>query len=153
MPKNKLIRGAPHSIGNHFGKGEQLLSKTVLHLLKRPSFYLKLSLSESVKCRFSKCRFGAELEKLENYSRWGAASKNKSKKPWAFCCHAGIVGKRLMGGQNVSCDFLGGKTYHRVRPPKPSFGGLRKWDLPGLCRLPLRKTTGRIQTGGGGNVS
>ena len=26
--------------------------------------------------------------------------------------------KRLMGGQNVSCDFGGGKTYHRVRPPK-----------------------------------
>ena len=30
-----------------------------------------------------------------------------------------FVGKRLMGGQNVSCDFGGGETYHRVRPPKP----------------------------------
>ena len=30
-----------------------------------------------------------------------------------------IVGKRLMGGQNVSCDSGGGETYYRVRPPKP----------------------------------
>ena len=47
--------------------------------------------SESVKCRFRKCRFSAELEKLEKkHSRWGASSKNKSKKPWASCRGAGI---------------------------------------------------------------
>ena len=46
--------------------------------------------SESVKCRFTTCRFSAELEKLEKYSRWGAALNNKSKKPWAFCRRAGI---------------------------------------------------------------
>ena len=27
----------------------------------------------------------------KKYSRWGAASKNKSKKPWIFCCRAGIA--------------------------------------------------------------
>ena len=58
-----------------------------------------------------------------------------------------IFGKRLMGGQNVSCDFLGGKRTIDA-PSKASFGGLRKWDLPGLCRFPLRKTTGRKQRGG-----
>ena len=26
----------------------------------------------------------------KKYSRWGAASKNKSKRPWVFCCRAGI---------------------------------------------------------------
>ena len=56
------------------------------------------------------------------------------------------IGKRLMGGQNVSCDFGGGGKYHRARPPKP--GLVLEWDLPGLCRFPLRKTTGRKQTGG-----
>ena len=30
-----------------------------------------------------KCRFSAELKNWKNYSSWGAASKNKSKKPWA----------------------------------------------------------------------
>ena len=44
----------------------------------------RISSSESVKCHFSKCRFSAELERLEKASpSWGAASKNKSKKPWA----------------------------------------------------------------------
>ena len=52
-----------------------------------------------------------------------------------------------MGGENVSCDFLGGKrTIERAL--QTSFGRLRKWDLSGLCRFPLRKTTGRKQTGG-----
>ena len=41
-----------------------------------------ISISESVKFRFSKCRFSAELKKLKKYSKWGAASNNKSKKPW-----------------------------------------------------------------------
>ena len=40
--------------------------------------------SETVKSCFSKCRSGAELEKIgEKYSRRGPASQNKSKKPWA----------------------------------------------------------------------
>ena len=62
-----------------------------------------------------------------------------------------IFGKRLMGGQNVSCDFWGEKTYHRVRPPKPcSFGGLRKWDLPGV---PVSsKENNRAKTNGGGKT-
>ena len=37
--------------------------------------------SESVKCHFSKCRFGAESEKSGTCSTRGAASKNKPKKP------------------------------------------------------------------------
>ena len=55
-----------------------------------------------------------------------------------------------MGEQNVSCDFGGGETYYRVVPPsKTNFGGLRKWDLSGLCPVPLRRMTGREQRGGG----
>ena len=49
--------------------------------------------SESVKCRFSKCRFSAELEKLEKYSRWVAASKKIQKgiRPtFSLCRHVGI---------------------------------------------------------------
>ena len=57
-----------------------------------------------------------------------------------------------MGGQNVSCDFGGGKRTIERALSKTSFGGLRKWDLPGLCRFPLRKTTGRKRTGGGKRI-
>ena len=52
------------------------------------------------------------------------------------------------GGQNVSCDF-GGENVLYSAPSKPSFGGLRKWDLSGLCPFPLRKMTLREQRGGG----
>ena len=38
--------------------------------------------------RFSKCRFSAELGNVEKFFKMGAASKNKSKKPWAFFRHA-----------------------------------------------------------------
>ena len=37
-------------------------------------------------------------------------------------------------------------------PSRASFGGLRKWDLSGLCPFPLRNMRGRKQTGGGQNV-
>ena len=80
-----------------------------------------------------------------------------------------------MGGGNVSCDFLG-ETYYRVPPlnSKAANGGAKRivrfwgrkrtiecalqtqfrrlqkvgfaWSVP----VPLRKTTGRKQTGGGG---
>ena len=33
-----------------------------------------------------KCRFSVELNKSGKYSRWGAASNNKSEKPWACIC-------------------------------------------------------------------
>ena len=63
---------------------------------------------------------------------------------------------RKGGGQNVSCDFFcdfgDGKTYHKAPPPKPSFGGLRKWDLSGLCPFPLRRMTLREQRGGGNRI-
>ena len=62
-----------------------------------------------------------------------------------------------MGGKTYRAIFgeenVGGENVPKSGPPKTSFGGLRKWDLPGLCRFPLKKTTGRKQTGGGGNVS
>ena len=52
-----------------------------------------------------------------------------------------------MGGKTYRAIFLGGKrTIERAF--QNQFGGLRKWDLPGLRRFPLRKTTGRKQTGG-----
>ena len=52
------------------------------------SWFITAFHSESVRCRFgkrrfSKCRFSAELEKLEKYARWGAASKKKNQKPGA----------------------------------------------------------------------
>ena len=45
-----------------------------------PQFGLRIAGPST--CRFSKCRFSAELEKIGKYSRWGVASKNKSKNPW-----------------------------------------------------------------------
>ena len=39
--------------------------------------------SESVKCRFSKAALVLSFKNWKIYSRWWAASKNKSKKPWA----------------------------------------------------------------------
>ena len=32
---------------------------------------------------------------------------------------AKVLGIRKGGGQNVSCDFGGGETYHKAPPPKP----------------------------------
>ena len=46
---------------------------------------------ESVKCRFSKCRFSAELEKLAKIFEMGAASKNQSKKPLGQHFHSVVV--------------------------------------------------------------
>ena len=44
----------------------------------------------------------------KKYSRWGAVSKNKSKKPWVFCRRAGI------DGALVRVQFgLRGCTHHR----------------------------------------
>ena len=57
-----------------------------------------------------------------------------------------------MGEQNVSCDFGGGENVPWSALSKTGFGGLRKWDLPGLCRFPLRKTPGRKTNGGGGET-
>ena len=33
------------------------------------------------------------------------------------------IGKRQMGGGDVSCDFGGGKTFYRVPPPEPVLEG------------------------------
>ena len=74
----------------------------------RPS--IMASESESVKCRFSKCRFSAELEKLEKYSRWGAASKNKSKKPCAMIFTLSPCGNRCRFSESAICSL-------RVHPP------------------------------------
>ena len=57
------------------------------------------------------------------------------------------IWKATDGGGKMSRAILGGESYHRVR----SFGGLRKWDLPGGCRFNMAKTRGggkRIIGGG-----
>ena len=52
------------------------------------------------------------------------------------------------GGQNVSCDFLGGKTYIECPPPK----ALLEASESGIClvcaRFPPKKMTWREQMGG-----
>ena len=51
---------------------------------------------ESVKCRFSKCRFSAELEKLENIFKNQDGGQRRKIYPkglgfvLSLCCHAGI---------------------------------------------------------------
>ena len=50
------------------------------------------------------------------------------------------------GGAKLIVRFWGGETYYRA--PKTSFGGLRKWDLSGLCPFLLRRMAGREQRGG-----
>ena len=61
-----------------------------------------------------------------------------------------LLGKWLMGGENVSCDFFlgGGETYHRARPPKPvleaSESGIA-WSEPVSS-----KKNNRAKTNGGG---
>ena len=59
------------------------------------------SLSESVKCRLSKCRFRAEFEKLGKYSRWGETSKRKSKKPWTCIFTLLLCGNRRRFSENA----------------------------------------------------
>ena len=61
-----------------------------------------------------------------------------------------FLGIRKGGGKTYRAIFGGGgKSYHKAPPPKPVFGGLRKWDLSGLCPFPLRRMTLREQRGGG----
>ena len=48
--------------------------------IPNPGFCLFFACNtESIKCRFSKCCFSLELEKLEKYSRWRAVSKINPK--------------------------------------------------------------------------
>ena len=44
---------------------------------------------------------------------------------------------------------LGGKRTIECALPKPTFGGLRKWDWSGRCPFPLRDMAARGQKGGG----
>ena len=60
-----------------------------------------------------------------------------------------------MGGQNISCDFgggkLGGETYHRARPPKPVLEASESgfsWS-----ETVSSKENNEAKTKGGGNVS
>ena len=56
--------------------------------------------------------------KMEKYSRWGPASKNKSKKPWALCrraeCNLFFAGAPTIGnkieskGKSVTMSVIGG---------------------------------------------
>ena len=64
----------------------------------------------------------------------------KSKSPF--------LGIRKGGGKTYRA-ILGGENVPQSNPSKTSFGGLRKWDLSGLCPFPLRRMTLRKQRGGG----
>ena len=56
------------------------------------------------------------------------------------------------GGKTYRRDFGGGGKRTIKPPSKTSFGGLRKWDLSGLCPFPLRRMTLRKQRGGGNRI-
>ena len=56
---------------------------------------------------------------------------------------SGLHSSNSGGGGETYHAILGGEAYYRVHSPKP------KWDWSGLCPVPLRKITGREQTGGG----
>ena len=60
-----------------------------------------------------------------------------------------VCWKAANGGAKRIVRFWGGKTYHRVRPPKPVLEASESGDLPGLCRFPLRENN-RAKTNGGG---
>ena len=68
-----------------------------------------------------------------------------------------MFGKRLLGGQNVSCDFGGGgggETYHRVRPPKPVLEASPQkvgfaWSVPVSSK---ENNSLRAKTNGGGET-
>ena len=61
------------------------------------------------------------------------------------------LGIRGGGGGKTYRAILGGEGQRTIKcPSKTSFGGLRKWDLSGLCPFPPRKMTGREQRRGGG---
>ena len=46
---------------------------------------------ESVKCRFSKCRFSAELENLENIFKMGGSVEKYINKALGLCFHSVAV--------------------------------------------------------------
>ena len=54
-------------------------------------------------------------------------------------------GKWGWGGKTFRANLGGKRTMECTS--KTSFGGLREWDWSGLCSFPLRKMTGRGQTG------
>ena len=58
------------------------------------------------------------------------------------------LGIRKGGGGKTYRAILGGESVPQSTPSKTSFGGLRKWDLSGLCPFPLRRMTLRKQRGG-----
>ena len=76
------------------------------------------------------------------------------KKPCRACRSSTARGvwKAAYGVTKRIVRFLGGKTYHRARPPKP----VLEASNSGICLVcagfPLRKTTGRKQTGGGKRI-
>ena len=59
------------------------------------------------KCRLSKCPFSARLT-MEKYSRWGAASKNISKQPWACAFTLLPCGSRCRCNESA-IHFLAGE--------------------------------------------
>ena len=84
-----------------------------------------------------------------------AQSRKKGTKThfcWPFFAIWGLIfpgvsgWKAANGGAKRIVRFGGGKRI------KTSFGGLRQWDLPGLCRFPLRKQQGENKRGGGKRI-
>ena len=59
------------------------------------------------------------------------------------------LGIRKRVGKRIVRVFWGGNVLESAHS-KPIFGGLRKWDLSGLCPFPLTRMTLREQTQGGG---
>ena len=74
-------------------------------------------------------------------------SRQKRFEKRKISCKVHFTWKAANGGQNVSCDFGGGKRTIE-RPSKTTFGGLRTWDLSGLCPFPPKTMTWSEQTGG-----
>ena len=109
------------------------------YFLKRPCHGEKMAGTNEF--AFFRCKSivpgGGVQNQAEKNSKNAFRYKNSLSSGWA---------KRIV-------RFWGGKRTIVSAASKTSFGGLRKWDLPGLCRFPLRKTTGENKRGGGENVS
>ena len=71
-----------------------MVAQYAIKSLRRWLTFRRTRESESVKCRFSKCRFSAELEKLEKLSVMGGSVEKQIQKAlhgpaFSFCRRAG----------------------------------------------------------------